>query len=245
MAEIPTTSTTLLRNIAHDSQHARWSEFVTRYRPMMEAFLRERFPTLEADDIIQDTLVAICAALPSYRYVPDEKGHFHNYLTGILKNKALRQLSKDHRQAELAEMVGLRVPRDRGRAGRASLPVPVLADLGLAKDITTSDIVNPSSDITLGGVGTPGYGAPEQMERGEASVASDIHALGVLADRCFDSKPPRTWRRIIERATSSIPERRYPSVTAFVRAIRRRNFLRMVGICASAAMLLAAIATCA
>jgi len=123
--------------------------------------------------------------------------------------------------------------------------VPVLADLGLAKDITTSDIVNPSSDITLGGVGTPGYGAPEQMERGEASVASDIHALGVLADRCFDGKPPRTWRRIIERATSSIPERRYPSVTAFVRAIRRRNFLRMVGICASAAMLLAAIATCA
>ena len=122
MAEIPTTSTTLLRNIAHDSQHARWSEFVTRYRPMMEAFLRERFPTLDADDIIQDTLVAICTALPSYRYVPDEKGHFHNYLTGILKNKALRQLNKDHRQTELAEMVGSCVPRDRGRAGRASLP---------------------------------------------------------------------------------------------------------------------------
>ena len=29
--------------------------------------------------------------------------------------------------------VGSRVPRDRGRAGRASLPVPVLADLGLVK----------------------------------------------------------------------------------------------------------------
>ena len=138
--------------------------------------------------------------------------------------------------------VGSRVPRDRRRAGRASLPVPVLADLGLAKDIATSDVGHPISDITQGGVGTPGYGAPEQMERGEASVASDIHALGVLADRCFDGKPPRTWRRIIERATSSIPERRYPSVTAFTRAIRRRNFLRTVGICASAAMLLAAIA---
>ena len=142
----------------------------------------------------------------------------------------------------LWRMVGSRVPRDRRRAGRASLPVPVLADLGLAKDITTSDIVNPSSDITLGGVGTPGYGAPEQMERGEASVASDIHALGVLADRCFDGKPPRTWRRIIERATSSIPERRYPSVAAFIRAIRWRNFLRTAGFCASAALLLVAIA---
>ena len=54
-------------------------------------------------------------------------------------------------------------------------------------------------------VGTPGYGAPEQMERGEATEASDIHALGVLADRCFDGRPPRTWKRIVERATSSIP----------------------------------------
>jgi len=63
-----------------------------------------------------------------------------------------------------------------------------------------------------------------------------------LADRCFDGKPPRTWRRIIERATSSIPERRYPSVSAFVRAIRRRNFLRTAGFFASAAMLLGVIA---
>jgi len=52
MAIIPTTSTTLLHDIAQDSQHARWSEFVSRYRPMMEAFLRDRFPSVEADDII-------------------------------------------------------------------------------------------------------------------------------------------------------------------------------------------------
>ena len=120
--------------------------------------------------------------------------------------------------------------------------VPVLADLGLAKDIATSKIGNPISDITIGGVGTPGYGAPEQMERGEASVASDIHALGVLADRCFDGNPPRAWRRIIERATSSIPECRYPSVDAFIRAIRWRNFLRTAGFGAFAALHLGAIA---
>ena len=123
------------------------------------------------------------------------------------------------------------------RIGRARTPaapqldaVPVLADLGLAKDIAASDTGNPISDITQGGVGTPGYGAPEQMERGEASVASDIHALGVLADRCFDGKPPREWRRIIERATSSIPERRYQSVAALVKAIKRRNLSRQLGI---------------
>ena len=88
MAEIPTTSTTLLRDIAQDSQHVRWNEFVARYRPMMEAFMHERFPSLDADDIIQETLVALCGILPNYAYDPDEKGHFRNYLTGILRNKA-------------------------------------------------------------------------------------------------------------------------------------------------------------
>ena len=135
--------------------------------------------------------------------------------------------------------VGARVPRASGRAGRASLPFPVLADLGLVKDTHTSNpqtfkLSNPQTlkpsnlPATLGGAGTPGYGAPEQMERGEATVASDIHALGVLADRCFGGKPPRAWVRIIQRATSSIPAHRHPSVTAFARAIRWRHLKRNV-----------------
>ena len=119
MAKIPTTSTTLLRDVASDSQHARWTEFATRYRPMMEAYLRERFPSVDADDVIQETLVAVWAALPSYRYAPGEKGHFHNYLTGILRNKALRQLGASRRQAEIAEKVREGVPSD----GRARSPV--------------------------------------------------------------------------------------------------------------------------
>ena len=106
MADVPTTSTTLLRDIARDSAHVRWNEFVARYRPMMEAFMRERFPSVEADDVIQETLVALCKVLPDYRYSPDEKGHFHNYLTGILRNKALRLLRKEERQKEIAGWTG-------------------------------------------------------------------------------------------------------------------------------------------
>ena len=49
----PTSTTTLLRDIAQDSHNARWGEFVSRYRPMMEAFLRERFPSIEVDDILE------------------------------------------------------------------------------------------------------------------------------------------------------------------------------------------------
>lgn len=106
---------------------------------------------------------------------------------------------------------------------------PVLADLGLAKKVEASAAVRLDESLTIvdgrrAGAGTPGYGAPEQMERGEATVVSDIHALGVLADRCFEGNPPRAWKRIIERATSSIPERRYQSVAALARAIRRRHF---------------------
>ena len=126
MASIPATSTTLLRDLANDSQHARWAEFVTRYRPMMEAFMRERFPSLDADDVIQETLIAVCTALPSYRYVPEEKGYFHNYLTGILRNKALRQLHKEQRQAEIAdEMRRSRgdAPQCMANGGRARSPV--------------------------------------------------------------------------------------------------------------------------
>ena len=103
METVPETSTTLLTDIAHDSRHARWDEFVARYRPMMEAFMRERFPFVEADDVIQETLVALCRVLPSYRYAPDEKGHFRNYLTGILRNKALRTLRKEQKQAVVAD----------------------------------------------------------------------------------------------------------------------------------------------
>jgi len=126
MAKVPTTSTTLLRDMANGSRHDRWNEFVARYRPMMEAFMRERFPNVEADDIIQETLVALCKVLPSYRYAPDEKGHFHNYLTGILRNKALTALRKQRQQDDLKEglqhVAGNAPYQTEPRIGRAACP---------------------------------------------------------------------------------------------------------------------------
>ena len=99
MHVVPATSETLLRDVAGDAQHVRWGEFVARYRPMMAAYLRERFPSLDADDVIQETLLALVKALPSFRYVPDEKGAFHNYLTGILRHKAIRLVARASRRA--------------------------------------------------------------------------------------------------------------------------------------------------
>ena len=109
MADVPSTSTTLLRDLT-DSQHARWAEFFARYRPMMEAYMRERFPALDADDIIQETLVALVGALPNYTYGPEEKGHFHNYLTGILRRRALKAKGREVRRAEVLADYGKMMP---------------------------------------------------------------------------------------------------------------------------------------
>ena len=101
MADIPETSTTLLRDLASNSQHARWGEFVARYRPMMESFMSANFPTVDADEPIQETLIALIKTFPVYRYVPEEKGSFHNYLTGILRHKALKMLAKESQRSAL------------------------------------------------------------------------------------------------------------------------------------------------
>jgi len=98
MSDVPKTSTTLLNELACDTQHARWGEFVARYHPMMLSFMQERFPGLDAEDIIQDTLIALIEIFPVYHYSPEEKGSFHNYLTGILRNKALRQIQRENRR---------------------------------------------------------------------------------------------------------------------------------------------------
>jgi RNA polymerase sigma factor (sigma-70 family) len=129
MADIPETSTTLLRDLTQDPQHARWGEFVSRYRPMMEAYLRTHFPTVEADDVIQETLITLIKVFPVYRYSPDETGAFHNYLTGILRHRALRVIENESRrlnkEQKYHEMTDLSI-LDDGRNERSSWREAVL-----------------------------------------------------------------------------------------------------------------------
>ena len=114
---------------------------------------------------------------------------------------------------------------------RPSTGESVLIDMGLAKE--GEDIApqarNEALSVVEGravGVGTPGFSAPEQFTGGRVSAAMDIHALGMLANVCFNGKPPKAWADIIRRSTSSIPEQRYATVVAFVRAVRRRHAVR-------------------
>ena len=119
MSRPPTTSTTLLRELAADSRHARWSEFVARYEPMMRDYLRVRFPAADADDVVAESLIALVNVLADYRYDPQETGRFHNYLTGVVRHKALRACraaDRDRRlKAGLSEDVGpVRAVADSG-----------------------------------------------------------------------------------------------------------------------------------
>lgn len=110
---------------------------------------------------------------------------------------------------------------------------PVLLDMGLLKRLDSGNVIvgNDSAlsvvDGKAIGVGTPRYAAPEQFIGGEISPAADIHALGMLINECFKGEPKGCWEKIVARATSSIPERRYRNVLEFIGAVRRRHWRRI------------------
>lgn len=64
----------------------------------------------------------------------------------------------------------------------------VITDFGLARQITSTS----GSTLTLGGdlLGTPAYMAPEQLEGGEVSPATDLYALGVVIYEMLTGRLP-------------------------------------------------------
>ena len=99
MANAPATSITLLKGLASGTDNARWAEFFRIYEQPLRSFLSARFPSVDADDAIQETMVALMRRMPDYHYTPDSNGHFHNYLTGILKHKAEDALRREARES--------------------------------------------------------------------------------------------------------------------------------------------------
>ena len=163
-------------------------------RPYMVIELLEHLPLPSADRAVAQYLQKVCV--------------------GVSRLHALGLVHRDIKPQNVMQ---------RGRTGE-----PVLIDLGLVKDVTLPIAhCGESLSIVNGravGVGTPRYAAPEQFAGGEISSAADIHALGMLANECFQDKPPRCWARIIRRSTSSIPSQRYGSVAQFEKAIRHRHW---------------------
>ena len=98
-------SVSLLRDIASGTENARWTEFVRIYEEPMRAFLAARFPSVEADDVLQETMIALMRVMPDYHYTPDGNGHFRNYLVGILKHKAEDAIRRQSRESDRRERI--------------------------------------------------------------------------------------------------------------------------------------------
>ena len=98
---VPATSVSLLKVLGEDPLSPRWTEFFNKYKSTMEGYLFKYFPMVDAAEAINETLLALVKKLPVYTYDPDTKGHFRNYLIGIVRYKAIEQLKKNRRDAEL------------------------------------------------------------------------------------------------------------------------------------------------
>ena len=98
---VPVTSISLLKVLGEDSQSPRWREFLRMYASTIDGFLFKHFPTVDAEDVVQETLRALVEKLPLYEYDPDTKGHFRNYPIGIVRFKAIEQLKRRKRETDL------------------------------------------------------------------------------------------------------------------------------------------------
>ena len=110
MANTPETSASLLKIIANDSENARWAEFYYKYEATIRSFVAAHYPTLEPDDIVQETMFALFRRLPNYHYAPDKHGHFRSYLMGIVCHKAADAIRKRVQQEKLREGISTSTP---------------------------------------------------------------------------------------------------------------------------------------
>ena len=109
---VPATSVSLLKVLGEDPLSPRWTEFFNKYKSTMEGYLFKYFPMVDAAEVINETLLALVKKLPVYTYDPDAKGHFRNYLIGIVRYKAIEQLKKNRRDAELKEALEAKAQLD-------------------------------------------------------------------------------------------------------------------------------------
>ena len=104
--DFPKTSRRMLTTLGADFASPRWEQFFAAYEPGLRSYAVRHFPGLDADDLVQDTLLDFVRRLPGYVYDPGAKGAFHAYLVGMLRLCArarLRAAARERRRATRAE----------------------------------------------------------------------------------------------------------------------------------------------
>ena len=101
---VPVTSISLLKVLGEDAQSPRWTEFAKKYASTIDGFLLAYFPDVTSEEVVNDTLIVLTKKLPLYEYDPDTKGHFRNFLLGIVKCKAREQRKRNGRSVKQREL---------------------------------------------------------------------------------------------------------------------------------------------
>ena len=104
MSHFPDTPKTLLDELALDQEmdEAKWRRLDEIYRPVVTAFIVQRFPvvTHDAEDVAQETMSRLATAIREKRYEA-ARGRFRTFLGAIASNLAVDILRRRARYANL------------------------------------------------------------------------------------------------------------------------------------------------
>jgi len=178
------------------------------------------------------------------RLAPDEALRLIEQMAGALE--AAHRVGVIHRDFKSANV--MLVPQGSGTAEIRA----VVTDFGLARRISVPDGSLVTETLTGTVAGTPAYMAPEQIEGGPITAATDVYALGVVMYEMLTGKQPfegetpvagmvkrlkeaprspRThvaaldavWESVVLRCLEREPEKRFASSTAVVEALRGKG----------------------
>lgn len=96
MSSFPTTSTTLLANLAERESgidQAEWNRFFALYYPVMVEFARARGAGDDSEDVVQEVLADLVKVFQAGRYVRG-RGQFKSYLATMLRNELISRFRR-------------------------------------------------------------------------------------------------------------------------------------------------------
>ena len=125
MSSFPTTSTSLLANIAEQESgidQAEWNRFFALYYPVMVEFARARGAGDDSEDVVQEVLADLVKVFQAGRYVRG-KGQFKSYLATMLRNELISRFRRMQAKSRI------------GRAGAPRTPLPAPSVSSSADDM--------------------------------------------------------------------------------------------------------------